>query len=1859
MGNEEKLLGYLRRVTSDLRVANRRLRELEAGDPVAVVGIGCRFPGGVSGPDGLWELVRSGTDAVSGFPGDRGWPEQGGAGEGYVRAGGFVAGAADFDAEFFGISPREAVGMDPQQRVLLEVCWEAVERAGISAQSLRGSRTGVFTGTNRQDYADVLGLAGTQAGIGVAACLLSGRVCYVLGLEGPAVTVDTACSSSLVSMHLAVQALRGQECDLALAGGVTVMATPGVFGEFAEQGGLAGDGRCKAFGAGADGTGWGEGAAMLVLERLSDARAHGHPVLAVIAGSAVNSDGASNGLTAPNGPSQQRVIWAALAAAGIPAVAVDAVEAHGTGTVLGDPIEAQALIATYGQDRDPGRPLWLGSVKSNIGHTQAASGAAGVIKMIMALRHGELPPTLHATRPSPHIDWSAGTVQLLTAPVPWPPVPAPRRAGISSFGVSGTNVHLIIEEPPPPGPRPGAEAPAAAGLAATGATTPWPLSARTPHALRAQARQLHDWITTRPHHTPADLGWSLARSRSVFEHRAVVTGNTREELLAGLAAVASGTSLPGVVSGVAEGSKGAGKTVFVFPGQGGHWPQMERELAACCPVFAGRLAECGRALDQWCDWPVQEVLAGTAPPPLTTAAVVQPLLWAVMVSLAAVWQAAGVIPDAVVGHSQGEIAAATVAGALSLEDAAKVVGLRSRALMALAGRGAMMSIARPAAEVRSRIGQWGERLSVAAVNGPAATVVTGDPAALAELAAQCAAEQVRVKPVPVDYASHCAQVEGIRDEILAVLDGITAGPVRIPLMSALTGEWLTGPELGAGYWYDSLRSPVEFDQAIRALTRSGHGVFIEVSPHPVLTAAMTESTEAAGLPQVPVVTGTLRRGDGGPARLIASLAEVHVRGASVDWTWVLDGGQLVELPTYAFQRQRYWPRPAAYLPGIAEAIGLADACHPLLGVTVELASGDGLVVTGRVSLQWQPWLADHAVTGTVLLPGTAFVEMAVHVGGKVGCSRVEELALGAPLVLDDQDEIQVQVAVSSPDQSGLRTVEIYSRPEGGSARAGWTRHAVGLLANDAAGVAVADADDFSTWPPRAAVPVAVTGLYEKLAASGYHYGPAFRGLQAAWRRGGTIFADVALPDAAGSVHAFGLHPALLDAALHACALMETDQAAGGNQGETPIQLPFVWAGVSLPAAGTSALRVRLSETAGALSLAAVDTAGNLVARVTSMISRPVAPGQLAMTRHSPQQTMFQVEWTAVPVPPTRPAGQWALIGLDSMGLDTGLAAAGIDITVSAKLEHLLTGAEPVPEVVLAGIGIDQKLGGDLASSVTSTVHRVLELTQAWLSEDRLRRSRLAIVTCGAIATKAGEDIADLAGAAAWGLIRSAQSENPGRLLLIDLDQQAVSRLAVPNAVGSGEPQVAIREGVMRVPLLARLPSRPADATFALSSEGTILVTGATGTLGGLLARHLVANHGVQHLVLASRRGLQADAGSGLVAELVASGAHVTMVACDVADRDALAAVLAGVPPEHPLTAVIHAAGVLDDGVIESLTPERLDRVMRPKVHAALNLDELTENADLSQFVLFSSAAGTLGASGQGNYAAANAFLDALACHRQARGRPARSLAWGLWAQVTGMTSGLDDTARERIARTGFRSLPTEDGLALFDIAMAADQAVLVPISVDTEMLSSQAEDGQIPAMLRGLVRSPLREDTSTGHQPSVSSSVKARLAGVCDADQNAIMLELVVSQVAAVLGHSSSNVISPRKEFRELGFDSLTAIELRNRLNAGTDLRLPATLVFDYPTPAVLAEHLRREIANTGLDRHAVALEELGKLEAAVRNMAVDDGRRIDLTVRLKALLSVLDGSDEEQLNEAKDIDLEAATAENIFDIVDKELGEA
>ncbi|WP_314225530.1 type I polyketide synthase [Streptomyces zaehneri] len=1711
----EALRASLEEVGS-LKKQNRQLLEA-SGEPVAVVGMACRLPGGVAGPEDLWRLVSEGRDGMSGFPSDRGWDLEGvfdsapgQAGAPYVPRGGFLYDAGEFDAGFFGISPREALAMDPQQRLLLETSWEALEQAGIDPGTLKGQEVAVFSGVMGSDYFAGGNVHSELGGIGTGAAssVASGRVSYVFGFEGPAVTVDTACSSSLVAIHLAAQALRQGECSLALAGGAKVMATPGAFEAFSRHGGLSLDGRCKSYADAADGTGWAEGVGVVVLERLSEARRRGHRVLAVIRGSAVNQDGASNGLTAPNGPSQQRVIRKALANAGLSPADVDVVEGHGTGTVLGDPIEAQALIATYGQDRPEDRPLWLGSLKSNIGHTQAAAGVAGVIKMVEALRHGVMPPTLHVDAPSAKVDWTAGAVELLTESREWPDTGRPRRAGVSSFGVSGTNAHLILEQAPQE--QPAVPEPVRPGLAGTNeGVVPLVVSARSAGSLAGQAERLASFVESSEVSLP-DVAAALVAQRALLSQRAVVVAGSRGEALAGLEALARGESHPGVVTGSVSALGGAGKVVFVFPGQGSQWTGMGRELLDSSPVFAERVAECAVALGRWVDWSLVDVLRGDVGAGLLERVdVVQPASFAVMVGLAAVWASVGVVPDAVVGHSQGEIAAACVAGVLSLEDAAQVVAVRSQVIAgSLAGRGGMASVALSETEAVERLARWSGRVEVAAVNSPSSVVIAGDAEALDEALDVLVAEGVRVRRVAVDYASHTRHVEAIEEILGEAFSDIRAQAPLVPFCSTVTGEWVReAGVLDGGYWYRNLRGQVRFGPAIADLLAGGHTVFVESSAHPVLVQPVSEIVDQAGTEAV--VGGSLRRGDGGLSRLLTSMAELFVRGVPVDWAGVLPASAAatqVDLPTYAFDHQHYWLRSAPVVDAVA--LGQAGADHPLIGAVVGRPDSGGFMTTSRWSVDGHPWLGDHTVGDVVVVPSAALVELAIRFGDEVGSPVVEELTVDRPVLLPLRGGRAVQMTVGEADEQGRRPVEVYSRPDNASLDAVWTRHAHGTL-----------------------VPGPVT--------------PSTSG--ATWPTGGSA-ADVALDKSVGDADRYGLHPALLDAAVRSAFPDENVIATR-------------WSGVTLLASGAAAVRVRTARDAtGGTRLEVSHANGAPVLCADVVVAEPFSPERAEGEEASVPGALFLVDWVELSLSPgevTEDAGT-SVVVVDGEGV-AALAADGPAVPGLLVYEAGHAPVDPREAVAAA-----------------------LAVVQAWLAAPALAHTRLVVIVPDA------ED--DLAVAAVSGLLRSAQSEHPDRIVLVESDHaghcggaetskhttavKAVKAVeAVQLAVATGEPRVRVRGGVAFVPRLKRAPSAEGPRR-GLDPDGTVLVTGGTGTLGSLLARHLATGHGVRHLLLASRSGPDAEGAAALYEELTGLGTTVTIAACDTADRDAVAALLAAVPDAHPLTAVVHTAGVLDDGVVTALTADRFDTVLRPKLDAALHLHELTRDADLAAFVLFSSAAGVLGNPGQGNYAAANACLDALALHRRRSGLPGISLAWGVWDQ-TGTSGNLGMAKQRRMAPQGLVAHSSQEGLELFDAALQSDDAVLLAARPDYAALRAQVVSEPVHVLLRSLVRAGRR---TARHVASRRGGLAEQLAATLPVQREQMLLDLIRREVAVVLGHSAPGKVDADRAFREVGFDSMLAVELRNRLTGLVGIRLPATIIFDHPTPRSLMRRLLAEL---------------------------------------------------------------------------------
>ncbi|MFF0039147.1 SDR family NAD(P)-dependent oxidoreductase [Streptomyces mirabilis] len=1753
-------------------------------EDIAVISMGCRYPGGADDPEALWRLLASGEDAITEVPAGR-WdtrglydPDPEAPGKAYTLRGGFLSDIDRFDAHFFGISPREAAAMDPQQRLLLGTAWETIERAGIVPDTLNGSSTGVYIGLYDSGYqaSAALGRLDGHVGTGSASSVASGRIAYTLGLQGPAVTVDTACSSSLVALHLAARALASGECDLALAGGATLLVTPRAHVEFSRLRGLSPSGRCSPFSTDADGVVWAEGCGLVLLKRLADARRDGDRVLAVVKGSAINQDGRSQGLSAPSGPAQERVVRAALDAAGLRPDDLDHVEAHGTGTRLGDPIEGRALAAVFGPGRPADRPLGVGSLKSQIGHTQAAAGIGGVIKTVLALGHELLPASLHADTPTEHVDWAGGGLRVHSAARAWPRGgDRVRRAGVSAFGISGTNAHVVLEEAPRDLVR------AATGTPPTqlpGATL-LPLSARTLPALRGQAARLLEALDEQPRPALSDVAATLAHHRTHFEHRAVVRAADRDDLLTALRALAEGRTDSDSDSDTGNGNgNGAdvvvgpqqavptGKLAFVFPGQGSQWAGMARDLLDRDPVFADELDRCDAALRPFTSWSVAAVLRGAeGAPPLDRVDVVQPVLFAVMVSLAAVWRARGVRPDAVVGHSQGEVAAACVAGALSLSDAAAVVALRSQALTGLSGTGTMAVVALPHTEVEDRLADLDGRVCVAAVNSGRSTVIAGDVEPLEALLADLDREQVFARRLDVDYASHSPRVEPVRATVLDELDGVTTCPTSVTWYSTVTGEPVT-EELEADYWYTNLREPVRFAPTVERMAADGYRCFVELGPHPSLVAALHTVAEDSGHENL-VAVGSLRRDEDGPACLDRAAAELHVHGRRIDWRRLVPDTVPVDLPTYAWDPRRHWIEPES----TTGAPGLFDlAAHPLLGIQLQSPDETRWTFRGEWSQDTADWLPEHTVFGRTVVSGTTLMELcraALAVAHPDDPADLTDLLLLSPLTLPDSGTVEVSVEVVTAGP--VPEITVHSRPRAQEAT-GWTLHATASTSAPAAPTE----ERPPVWP-EAAEPAWTPETYERLTALGLGYGPAFQGVRSAVTTGdGELLARLSLPPMArDAADPYPLHPALLDAALHV--------AAGLDASDGRVLLPVAVGRCVLPPGGARDLTAAVRRTGGSgtdltLDVTLWDTDGFPAGRLEGVRLRAADPADLKGASENARH-LYEVVWTAVPEQPAEaPGTEWAVVGDPSdpevAGALRGLAAAGThvrsgtggaDVSGTGGVDVLVrfwprpaTDAEPAAAAQ------------ELAAAALAELRALIALPQDEAP------ARTVWVTRGAVGAVDEDTVPGLAQSVLWGLARSARAEHPELgLTLLDLDDFDPADVLPTVVTHTEEPELAFRAGTLLAPRLVRARNRDATGTpvvldlvgrpTLVPTDGTVLITGGLGAVGRHLAR-LLAEHGVPRLLLTSRRGPDDPRAPEVAAELTALGVEVEVAACDIGDAAAVADLLGRTGEESPLRGVVHCAGVLADGVVAELTPERLAQVLRPKVDGAAHLHRLTADARLDLFLLVSSAAGVVGNAGQGNYAAANVYLDQLAHHRRALGLPGVSLSFGAWAGE-GLAAAHADL--DRMARLGHRALTPDQGRELVELALRQGAPHLVAWALDLPRLRETVTTtgGGTAALWRSLLPAPRRGS---------GGGLADRLARLPEAERAERVLALVREEISRALGLRSTESVRPDQPLRELGMDSVTAVELRNRIGARIGAKLPATLIFDHPTAARLAAHL-------------------------------------------------------------------------------------
>lgn len=2083
--NEQRLADALR---SSLRaheqLKQRYQQEVDTRhEPLAIIAMGCRLPGGIDSPKKLWQCLEEGTDVVGPLPDDRGWDIDALLGDdtsAKAKAaewrGGFIEDIAGFDAEFFHISSREARVIDPQQRFLLELTWEALEYANIVPAALKGSQTGVFIGSCYNHYVpDITHRTPETDGYrlqGMEMSMASGRISYILGLNGPAITVDTACSSSLTALHLATESLRAKECNLAIVGAATLIAQPDVFVEFTRQGGLAADGRCKAFADAADGTGFSEGAGVLVLARLSDALEAGYPIHALIRGSALNQDGASNGLTAPSGPAQEQVIHRAVKNAQLTLAEIDAVEAHGTGTTLGDPIEANALLNTYGKAHTDDQPLWLGSVKSNLGHTQLNAGIVSIIKMVLALQHEQLPKTLHIDCPTTKVDWQNSGIKLLCQSQPWPrAAQRPRRAGVSGFGFSGSNAHVILEEAPLQEDKECAS-PLLQSLSFKLPANVLPISAASQDGLAAQARQLAEVLRTNTGPMLSDIGYSLATYRTHFDYRAVVTAITREEALAALDSVAAQRFVPGVAQGV----RSSGDVAFLFSGQGAQWATMGRTLYATSPVFADALDALCNAFDSLLPQSLKSVMfaekSSNEAHLLNRTDFTQAALFAFEVALYRLLEQLGITPDAVMGHSIGEIAAAHVAGVFSLDDAVRFVATRGRLMQEITHSGAMVAIETNEASLLTSIGN-DDRISIAALNAPYSTVISGDEAPVLALAEHWKAQGKRTHRLSVSHAFHSPHIDSIVAELRATLDTLSYQAPRLPIISTVTGRPLSAKEAcSPDYWAHQARSTVRFADAVHWLLTHNTRLAFEIGPDSVLTAlgransmAYADNTDVHWLAAV-------RRERDEARTLLAGLMSLHAHGVTLDWQQLLPIAAPITLPTYPFQHRHYWLNHSESSAPTLRHSATITLSHAFLEQGVELADQSGWIFTGNIRPDEHSWIKEHRIHGDIAIAGAMTSEMIHHAGKQLGFGVVNDLVLQTLMTIPDGASADVQLRVERPDTHGQCKAAFYYRPrfDGNSdeLEPTWIKHATLSLGASPQGIPLWNDIDMTCWPPQEAEQLEMEDMYRHLRS----LGPGFRRLKAAWRRPEGIYFEAGFTaDENLKISRFNLHPVLLDTGLQA-GFMNAPQAE-----DAPDHVLFMVNGLHVYTQGARTVRGLLTtnevETNYAHSEHSVrlfDDTYRPIAEVKSFVLKSFDPQQARPPQYyrPPYRLLWQtLESTDV----TASANiQWVIPDPSAIPITT----VSLDHQLLPDIDDaraLLTQASKDGITAFLCIGTKEK---SLVNATHQHLQQATEQLQRWLADDNTARRPLVWITKRAIATDDTESVLDLAWAPLWGLIRTAQHEYAGRFLLIDLDDDERSWKALPNAISTliaeRGPQGALRQGKLQVPKLTRtvpaellpLPAgnhwtliqkdsssltasafawtdevqpplqprqlriavraaalpregfhsdisahgiagvitecggdvsawqpgdhimmityqkgisaqlivsehdalpQPTGWTFAeaaasivpyaeawqalahhasflcgkrlliadadsaqgtaaawlakgfdaevfasmrtaslassaeydstairslcpeeanqltdiditvhpegshtalnqsevceifsltahslftkeeaqalsaclaslppltptavdvryaahilqrhnqcstkdniltftvpheLDQNGTVLITGATGALAHVAARHLASRLGLRHFLLVSRRGPNAPQAEQLVQELNALGAEATLVAGDVAKEEDVAALLDAIPAEHPLTAVLHAAGVIDTAMLNAMTSEQLHNVLRPKIDAAWHLHRFTRHCDLAAFVLYSTSVDLLTQKAQSGYAAANIFLDALAHQRRHQGLPASALAWGMWTERSEMGQRLGNELIDTIMTSGHLPLPTPQGLSYLTSALGTGTesyaSVLLPMRLN---LAAFLDEPSLTPLF-----SELSDSTTTARATPHKNAIQ-QLMALPLKERRQRLLGLVIEQISEVLNHPNPSSIRSNATFTSLGLDSLTSVETSQRLSALVGTRLPATIMFSYETPAALAEFLE-SVLNTPEAATIASSVQVGKLYAQLK----------------------------------------------------------
>lgn len=1855
-------------------------------EPIAIIGIGCRFPGGANGPMAFWELLQNGVDAISEIPADR-WnirkffdPDPTKAGHTYAKWGGFIEGIDQFDAQFFGISPREAAAMDPQQRMLLETTWEALEDGGQAPEKLAGSSTGVFVGIFMRDYEQLhtsslnRDLINNHTGVGTSMSIAANRISYAFDFVGPSVALDTACSSSLVAVHLACQSLRNGECTLAVAGGASLLLKPEQTIATSKATMLSPDGRCKSFDARANGYVRSEGCGVVILKPLSAAQADGDPIYAVIRGSATNQDGRSKGLTVPNGAAQEAALRASLQQAGVAPEQIQYVEAHGTGTFVGDPIETNALGRVVGKARQT--PCIIGSVKSNIGHLEATAGVAGLIKTALALKHRQIPANLHFETPNPQIAFDELNLQVPTTLMAWPePERGPRVATVNSFGFGGSNANLILAEAPSR-PVETTRAPADQPLL-------FPLSARTPEALNAVAAAHRDFMaqTTEP---LAALCATAASRRGQHDYRAALVAASPSELAEQLTLFLqeepSATIAAGMVALLPV------NLAFVYAGMGTQWWGMGRELLAESPLFLAAIKAVDQLFHPLAGWSILDALQqDEARSQIHETRIAQPAIFAVQVGLTALWQSWGVTPSAIVGHSVGEIAAAYAAGALTLADAVQVIYHRSRLQQTTAGQGTMLAVGLTTAEIATYLNDYRQEVAIGAINSPTSLTLAGNEQALQAIAKALDTHKVFNRFLQVEVPYHSPQMDPIRTALIESLQTLAPQPATIPLYSTVTGELIDGSALTAEYWWRNVREPVRFADAIRELQTGEKTVaathFLEISPHPVLVRSMQETLRQANGRSGDgyQVISSLRRGQPERTTLLSTLGQLYTVGYPIAWPQVVQG-DFVHLPTYPWQHERHWLETEASLHDRLELEGTQQRTitqrasnHPLLGGLLNLAPSVQ-VWEGELARTQLAYLDDHRVQQTIIYPGAGYIEMALAVAAQgqqlretshlQGITFHKALPLAAAEAGEEQTQPRFQVILAGD------TIDIYSQAqapgtpnsESTASASVWLHHATSKRGAGAEVAAIATPPPIAlpTLEARLGAPIDQAACYQQFAQLGLRYGPAFQGIATLWPGAGEVLTQLAVQAALVQQQAdYQLHPVLIDLCLQSFLgiLISTDARENSRNIFLPVQIErmSVW---QRPDLATSLFcHAQLSEESeqelvGNITLC--DETGQTLVEIHGLRCQAVA--MLAEAPHAAAETsnlLYEIEWQLAKHQsdtPTRlsndKAANW-LIFADQQG-------------VAQTLADRLRTVNQRPILVMQGTQYERLDGEhfrirpdnsmDMAALFTALIGQPLQgvvhlwsldladgavvAEQQWhcistlhlLQNLRHPVPQLWLVTQGARAVQQQEVTkpTQVQQAMLWGMGRVITQEHPDlHCICLDLDptedsthsaQQLLLEINVPTTDSQQlEDQVAWRNGERYV---ARLKAAPLTQPFALShqtvvtAEATYLITGGLGALG-LQVAHALIDQGARHLVLSGRRG--AAGKEEAIQALEARGAKVLIAQADVAVAADVTEMLAQIKEScPPLQGIIHAAGVLDDGVLRQQTAARFSNVLAPKVQGAWQLHEQTRDLDLHFFVCFSSIASLLGSPGQGNYAAGNAFMDALVYHRRTLGLAGQSINWGPWAEA-GMAA--NELTLGRLANLGVGAIAGDEGLQIFQALLhtngeRAAQVGVVPI--DWPTLYQNFPGAQSPFF------SQLTQDLTLAQHSLVDEFHK-----LTPAEWRARLTDFLRTQLAQVLGFANADKIQLRQRLFDLGLDSLMAVELKNRLEAGLELAVAPTLMFDYPTVEALVEHLHGELTHkfaAGTEGHNGVPGAADKVEAS----ALDD--------ETAQLLAELDGLSDEEL---------------------------